>query len=274
MKWITHVALATFFVKLFEITFLIDLLNDYCAYTVLGLYAVMADFDFWMGIEHRTYTHTVYACILASIPLALFSWKLFLVGLIAYASHLFGDMLTQTGLRPLYPIGPKFQLPPDCSIKVGSAREFVLLAVIVIVLVGLSTTTTNLEYSKLTRLKDCEVFIEVSYYENNLVHRCKSRVLFVDDDMIGIEEDGRLKVIKRSQIRDFKILKAEPTVWCEKVKRYRIKHLKVVHDLVVAYYDDRKGWVNFLGTGKDLYFKLYNGSNGRENIKVKIVCST
>jgi len=56
MRWITHIAVASLFVKLLEISLLVDLTSRYEFWVVLSLYAVMADFDSLLGIKHRTYS--------------------------------------------------------------------------------------------------------------------------------------------------------------------------------------------------------------------------
>ena len=65
MKWITHIALAFFVVKVVEIALMIDLLDDYVAYAVVSVFAVIPDIDLIIGIKHRTWTHTLYASIIA-----------------------------------------------------------------------------------------------------------------------------------------------------------------------------------------------------------------
>jgi len=60
----------------------------------------MADFDSLLGMKHRTYTHTLHAALLASLPL-IFDLRLFITALSAYLSHLFADMLSPSLLRKL-----------------------------------------------------------------------------------------------------------------------------------------------------------------------------
>ena len=93
MRWITHIAIALLFVKLLEIALLVDLTSRYEFWVVLSIYAVVADFDSLLGIKHRTYTHTLYAALIVSLPL-IFDLRLFIIALSAYLSHLFADMLT------------------------------------------------------------------------------------------------------------------------------------------------------------------------------------
>jgi membrane-bound metal-dependent hydrolase YbcI (DUF457 family) len=68
VRWITHIALAFFTVKVVEIAFLVDLLDSYTAYAVVSAFAVLPDLDIyfkrWIG--HRTYTHTLYGSVIAS----------------------------------------------------------------------------------------------------------------------------------------------------------------------------------------------------------------
>ena len=104
MRWITHIALAFFVVKVTEIALMVDLLDSYVAYAVVSLFAVLPDFDYLVGLKHRTYTHTVYSALIASYPLIFVDLSFWAVGLIAYLSHLLGDMMTHSGVKLFYPI--------------------------------------------------------------------------------------------------------------------------------------------------------------------------
>ena len=110
MRWITHIAIAALFIKLVEISLLIDL-SSYYLWPVIILYAVMPDFDSLLGIKHRTYTHTLYAPFIAALPL-LFFQPAFIAALTAYLSHIFADMLTPAGLPLFYPKSTAYHLLP------------------------------------------------------------------------------------------------------------------------------------------------------------------
>ena len=128
MRWVTHIAIASLFIKLLEIALLIDL-TSFEFWVILSVYAVMPDFDTLLGIKHRTYTHTLYAAVLASLPL-IFDLRLFITALTAYLSHLFADMLTVSGLMLLYPFKETTYhlLPAAWRIKTGSNTELLLFA--------------------------------------------------------------------------------------------------------------------------------------------------
>lgn len=46
MKWITHIALGFFAVKVTEIALTIDIFDDYLAYAVVPLFSVLPDLTF------------------------------------------------------------------------------------------------------------------------------------------------------------------------------------------------------------------------------------
>lgn len=142
MRWITHIAIAFLFIKLLEIALLVNL-SSYECWILLSLYAIMPDFDSVVGIRHRTYTHTVYAALIASLPL-IFDLRLFTVALTAYLSHLFADMLTVSGVMLLYPKTTTYHfLPAAWRVKTGSNSEFVLLTAVVLLTASFSLAASG-----------------------------------------------------------------------------------------------------------------------------------
>ena len=78
-----------------------------------------------------------------------------------------------------------------------------------------------------------------------------------------------LKIIGKEQIKSIKIVEMHKVVRREVEKRIVFKRLKVMDDIVTAY-NNGYGWISFLGTGKDLFYKL-NETNKRIKIRVKVV---
>ena len=274
MRWITHIAIASLFVKLLEISLLVDLTSQYEFWVVLSLYAVMADFDSLLGIKHRTYSHTLYAALLASIPL-IFDLRLFIIALTAYLSHLFADMLTLSGVMLLYPFRETTYhfLPAAWRIKTGSNAELMLLTAVVILMASFSLAASTTELDKIFYYRSSnDIWADISFYENGVLKSFNRKKIVWDDgnSKIGIVVDGRLKIIGKEQIRSIRVVEMHEVVRKEVEKRVVLKRLKVNHDIVTAY-NNGYGWISFLGTGKDLFYELYDGTNGRDKIRIKVV---
>ena len=274
MRWITHIAIASLFIKLLEIALLVDLTSRYEFWMVLSLYAVMADFDSLLGIKHRTYTHTLYAALLASLPL-IFDLRLFITALSAYLSHLFADMLTLSGVMLLYPFKETTYhfLPAAWRIKTGSNSELMLLTAVIILIASFSMAASTTELNKIFYYRQSnDIWVDISFYENGVLKSFNQKKIVWDDgkSRIGIVVDGRLKIIGREKIKSIKIVGMHEVVREEKEKRIVLKRLKINHDIVTAY-DNGYGWIEFLGTGKDLFYKLYDGTNGKAKIWVKVI---
>ena len=112
--------MAFFTVKVVEIAFLVDLFDSHLAYTVVSAFAVLPDIDIyfkkWIG--HRTYTHTLYSSVIASIFLIPFGLKMALIGFLAYLSHLIGDMMTVSGVKLFYPNQTVYYLLPPNLVSI------------------------------------------------------------------------------------------------------------------------------------------------------------
>ena len=274
MKWITHIALAILTIKIAEIAFLTNLLNSHLAWVIASLYAVLPDFDYLVGLKHRTYTHTVYSALIASYPLIFVDLSLWAVGLIAYFSHLLGDMMTHSGVKLLYPMETVYYLtPPSWRLKTGSSAEFLALGIILLASIGLGYVGETSEIEKVFRLStENNVEISLSYFENGAVyHLDRAKVVWTDGKYgIGIIQDGKFKKISKSQILDIQILDVEdadrdPDVMTTKVKILKRSTWK--HRIVVGYSVNHDYRV-FTGTGYDLYIKLKNDYDN--NIRIKV----
>jgi membrane-bound metal-dependent hydrolase YbcI (DUF457 family) len=91
---------------------------------------------------HRQLTHSalfVGGCAVACAPLLLLRWWPAYLGLLlGIASHLLIDMANHSGVPLLYPYPGRFVFPEpkDARIEVGSKREWVLLAVLLVLVLG------------------------------------------------------------------------------------------------------------------------------------------
>ncbi len=273
MRWITYIAIASFLIKLLEIALLIDLTSGYEFWVVLSLYAVMADFDSLLGIKHRTYTHTLYTALLASLPL-IFDLRLFITALSAYLSHLFADMLTASGVMLLYPFRKTTYhfLPAAWRIKTGSSAELMLLSAIIILTASFSLAASTTELDKIFYYRSTnDIWVDISFYENGVLKSFNQKKIAWDDgkSRIGIVVNGRLKIIGKEQIKSIKIVEMQEVVRQEVEKRVVLKRLKTMDEVVTAY-NNGYGWIDFLGTGRDLFYWL-NGTDEREKIRVRVV---
>lgn len=274
MRWITHVAFSFLMIKVFEISLLVDLSSSGLFWLVMPLYSVLADFDSLLGIKHRTYTHAIYFPLVASLPLLALG-DLFLVALISYFSHLFADMMTTRGIPLLYPFKEtNFNfLPPAWRVKTGSNAEVIYLLVVVLLTASFSLAESTKEVDKIfSYRKSADIWVDVSFYENGVLKRYKNDKVVWDDgkSKFGVLHNGRLKIVSKEQIKELKIKRIEEVKRKERLLKVSVKSLRFIDELVVAYRVNFR-WVYFLGTGKDLFYSVYNGSNGNEKIWIRVV---
>jgi len=271
MKWITHIALAFFVVKITEIALMIDLFDDYLAYAVVSLFAVLPDFDFLLGIKHRGITHTIWFSAVA-LFLALIDWKLALAGWIAIFSHLIGDMMTHSGVKLFYPYRETvfYLTPPNWRIKTGSGSEFMILGVLLIgsILVGSVSAQTDVE-KVFSLSRDHIVEARLSTFENGAVHHYDSvKIVWTDGkSKIGFIDGNKLVRVGKDQILNIEIVLSHEkgSVKHAKTKVKRLRSSIWKHRIIVAYSIDN--WKEeFTGTGYELYRKLENDLD--ENVEV------
>ncbi len=274
MKWITHIALAILVIKITEIAFLTNLLNSHLAWVIASLFAVLPDFDSFVGLKHRTYTHTVYSALIASYPLIFVDLSLWAVGLISYFSHLLGDMMTHSGVKLLYPRETVYYLtPPNWRLRTGSSAEFFALGIILLASVGISYVEPVTELEKAFRLStENDVAVSLSYFENGAVYRLNhAKVVWTDGKRsIGIVQDGKFRKISKSQILDLKILDVEDADRDPDVATTKVRSLKrsIWKHRIIVGYSVNEDYNDFTGTGLDLYRKLKN--DYEENVKIKV----
>ncbi len=274
MRWITHVAVSFLMIKVFEITLLVDLSSSNLFWVVMPLYSVIADFDSLVGIKHRTFTHAIYSPIVASLPLLAFG-DLFFVAIVSYSSHLFADLMTTRGVPLLYPFKEtSFNfLPPAWRVKTGSNAEVVFLLAVVLLTASFSLAESTKEVDKIfSYRRSADVWVDVSFYENGVLKSYENDKVVWDDgkSKFGIVHNGKLKIVSKDQIKELKIKRVEEVERKEKLLKVSVKSLRFIDELVVAYRINFE-WVDFLGTGKDLFYSLYDGSNANEKVWIRIV---
>jgi len=262
MKWITHIALAFFVVKVTEIALMIDLLDSYVAYAIVSLFAVLPDFDFLLGIKHRGITHTIWFTFIALILLP-FGWKLALIGWISILSHLFGDMMTHSGVKLLHPYRNTvfYMVPPRWRFRTGSGAEFMILGVLIIGSMLISSVSAQTETEKLFQLsRDHVVEARLSVFENGARYDYSNvKIVWTDGkDKIGFVKDGYLHKIERDQILKAEIIKVVPAEKVPDSRYIKVKSLKrsIWKDKVIVAWEIDGVRYEFTGTGKELYEKL------------------
>lgn len=79
---------------------------------LLGIIGSIApDIDIKLGMKfHRTFTHSLFFLIFSSLGISIFSKSISLIWFISYASHLFLDSLTKSGVPLFYPIKGRYGL--------------------------------------------------------------------------------------------------------------------------------------------------------------------
>ena len=262
MKWITHIALGFFAVKVTEIALMIDLLDDYLTYIVVSAFAVLPDIDFLIRLRHRTWTHSLYFTAIALV-LTPISLKLAFVGWLAIFSHLIGDMMTVSGVKLLYPRSETifYLVPPRWRIRTGSSVEFMILGVLIIGGMIISSVSVQTETEKLFSLsRDHVVTASFSVFENGARFNFDNvKIVWTDGkDEIGFIENGYLVKISKDQILSTKILGSRPLDKSPKLRYLKVKELKrsIWKNRIVVFYEDDGVKYEFTGTGKELYQKL------------------
>lgn len=96
----THIAIGV------AATLPIILNNPISVIGVLG--SVVPDWDYLLGIKHRTYTHSLLVLIISSISILIFNKWIAIVWFINFALHLAADSFTKMGIPFLYPWNKKY----------------------------------------------------------------------------------------------------------------------------------------------------------------------
>ncbi|MBL4930952.1 metal-dependent hydrolase [Clostridium paridis] len=95
--------------------------------------SIAPDWDVYLGIKHRTLTHSLIALLGSSYLLFTFNEQLGVLWGINYLTHLLLDSLTKTGVPLLFPFHKKYQGLK--LFKTGGAEDlFISLILIYIIL--------------------------------------------------------------------------------------------------------------------------------------------
>lgn len=90
--------------------------------SILGIIGAMApDWDFLLGLKHRTVTHSLLLLFISSFLISIYDVNISLIWFISYFLHLIADSFTKMGVPFLYPFVKKnygFKL-----IRTGEAED-------------------------------------------------------------------------------------------------------------------------------------------------------
>jgi len=100
---------------------------------IVGLLGSVApDWDYKVGIKHRTITHSFLALVISSAVVSILNEPIVLVWSLNYALHLLADSMTVSGVPLFYPVKKTYGFR---LIKTGGAEDYFiqLLAIAFIV---------------------------------------------------------------------------------------------------------------------------------------------
>jgi len=281
MKWISHIALGTVICKALSIIFLWDL--NYIHYAIICLFSVLPDIDSYVGLKHRTYTHTVYFAVLIPLPLLLMSTpagvdiQSYILGVVAYLSHLLGDMFNPSGVMLFYPKRTVYHaLPSHLRFVTGSNTEWFILVGLLIISSSLMGFEGSIQINKaINALDENEIVADVEFTYNGVNYKIENaRIVLTDGNKIGIIYDKSLLLVDKRSIKRIEIKEMIKSSKDIKKLRMSLRRLRNYDKVVVAYSFDREAWNEFLGTGHDLYKYLKYDKrcrNDRCKIYVKVL---
>jgi inner membrane protein len=82
---------------------------------VVGIFGILGsiapDLDLVLGKQfHRTFTHGLFFLMFSSLGISVFNKNIALIWFISYASHLFLDSMTKSGVPLFYPLSGRYGL--------------------------------------------------------------------------------------------------------------------------------------------------------------------
>lgn len=98
--------------------------------TIIG--SVAPDWDLYLGIKHRTITHSLLLLLISSVWVGVFNIDMAILWFIAYALHLIADSFTKMGVPFFYPFIKK-KYGAKLIYASGAEDLFVLLVAIYII---------------------------------------------------------------------------------------------------------------------------------------------
>lgn len=108
----------------------LDLPYFFITGSIIG--SVAPDWDLYLGIKHRTITHSLLFLAISTIGIGLFSINMAIMWFIAYALHLLADSFTKMGVPFLYPFKKK-RYGAKLIYASGAEDLFILLVAIYLI---------------------------------------------------------------------------------------------------------------------------------------------
>ncbi|WP_300924874.1 metal-dependent hydrolase [uncultured Clostridium sp.] len=108
----------------------LDLPYVFITGSIIG--SVAPDWDLYLGIKHRTITHSLLFLAISTIGIGLFNINMAIMWGIAYALHLLADSFTKMGVPFLYPFKKK-RYGAKLIYASGAEDLFILLVAIYII---------------------------------------------------------------------------------------------------------------------------------------------
>lgn len=98
--------------------------------SIIGVIGANApDWDFKLGLKHRTITHSLFLLFISSFALSILSKNIALIWFVSYLLHLLADSFTKMGVPFLYPfIKQRYGLK---LIKTGGVEDMFICLVAV-----------------------------------------------------------------------------------------------------------------------------------------------
>lgn len=101
--------------------------------SIIGVIGANApDWDFKLGLKHRTITHSLFLLFISSFALSILSKNIALIWFVSYLLHLLADSFTKMGVPFLYPfIKQRYGLK---LIKTGGVEDMFICLVAVFII--------------------------------------------------------------------------------------------------------------------------------------------
>lgn len=94
--------------------------------------SVAPDWDLYLGIKHRTITHSLLFLLISSVLVGIFNIDMGILWFIAYTLHLIADSFTKMGVPFLYPFSKK-KYGAKLIYASGAEDLFILIVAIYII---------------------------------------------------------------------------------------------------------------------------------------------
>lgn len=220
---------------------------------------------------HRQVTHSALflgLCALAALPLLLAGRLVYLGLLLGVASHLMFDMANLSGVPLLYPYPGRFVFPEpkETRIEVGSKREWVLLAVLLVLVLGFTPVSFVGYKSLFYRLSqnpywaveeakkhapthELTMTIEGLWKESQMPAEGEFRLLAIQENGFIVEQDGRAYFLSHTPFTAVLIHRLKLTIGPRITKTLRVQRIdyKLFDEVEIPPHSIASGYLFFEG---------------------------